>query len=66
MQGEDDLSAFNCRLQGLLWECWQGTGFGELVIESERVRGNGHKIAVTLRGSTSYRFVISEVAVQEM
>lgn len=44
-------------LEKILFQTWQETGFGHVEIDSERI--NQNKIRVIIRGSTHYRFVIS-------
>lgn len=48
---------FQC-LEKILLDAWSETGFGHLEIDSERFRDD--KIRVVIRGSTSYRYVISD------
>lgn len=48
------------QVEKILCETWTETGFGKVTIESERgERGKG-KIQVTVKGSTYYRYHISE------
>ena len=54
----DTIATVFQHVEALLLQCWQTTGFGTLVIESERLHGNGQKIRVLLQGSTCYRYVI--------
>lgn len=51
------------RLETLLLSCWNETGFGKVTIESERIPDD--KIRVFIKGSTHYRFVISDQEVQQ-
>lgn len=51
------------RIESTLLQAWKETGFGHLEINSERIQPN--KIAVTLKGSTSYRYVISDDEVND-
>jgi hypothetical protein len=46
------------RIAQILSETWTETGFGHLEIESERIKSD--KIRVIVKGSTYYRFVLSE------
>jgi hypothetical protein len=46
------------RLLVILLSCWHETGFGHVEIKSERIKRD--LIAVTIMGSTHYRFVISK------
>ena len=59
------IHALHCQIWKLLAGCWQTTGFGRLIIESERIHGKGSKIAVTIRGPTHYRYVINEASVHK-
>jgi hypothetical protein len=53
---------FGCIKEALL-PCWNSTGFGQITIESERIEGG--KIRVMIKGSTHYRFVITEEEIQK-
>lgn len=53
---------FDCFEEELL-PCWSTTGFGQITIESERIEGG--KIRVIIKGSTHYRFVITEQEIQQ-
>lgn len=46
------------RIAHILSETWTETGFGHLEIESERIKPD--KIRVIVKGSTYYRFVLSD------
>ncbi|MBD2209784.1 hypothetical protein H6G27_07830 [Nostoc linckia FACHB-104] len=46
------------RLLVILLSCWHETGFGHIEIKSERIKRD--LIAVTIMGSTHYRYVISK------
>ncbi len=46
------------RIQELLLQTWQETGFGCLSIESERPKSE--KIRITIKGGTHYRYVITD------
>ncbi|NJK70069.1 MAG: hypothetical protein HC941_29405 [Microcoleus sp. SU_5_3] len=50
-------------VESILGDTWQKTGFGCLEIESERVK-NG-KIRVVVKGSTYYRYVITDAEVKK-
>jgi 6-phosphofructokinase len=50
------------RLLVILLDCWRETGFGHIEIKSERIKRD--RIAVTIMGSTHYRFVISKEELQ--
>lgn len=52
------IKEFMDHLERTLLETWQETGFGHLEIDSEKISNN--KIRVILRGSTHYRYVISD------
>ncbi len=51
------------RIESTLLQAWKETGFGHLEINLERNKQN--KIAVTLKCSTSYRYVISDDEVDD-
>jgi len=51
------------RIQDLLLETWQETGFGCLSIESDRPK-NG-KIRIIIKGGTHYRYVITDEEVRQ-
>lgn len=51
------------KIEDILSETWAETGFGEVTIESERERKN--LIRVVVKGSTHYRYLISDEDVQE-
>ncbi|KOR34041.1 MULTISPECIES: hypothetical protein [Planktothricoides] len=50
------------RIQDLLLETWQETGFGCLSIESDRPRTE--KIRIVIKGGTHYRYVITDEEVR--
>ncbi|BAY13559.1 hypothetical protein [Calothrix sp. NIES-2098] len=50
------------RLLVILLSCWHDTGYGHIEIKSERIKRD--LIAVTIMGSTHYRFVISKEDLQ--
>lgn len=51
------------RIEEILLQTWQETGFGHLEVDSERIKND--KIRVTIRGSTHYRYVISDEEVEQ-
>ncbi len=51
------------RLREILLKCWHETGFGHIEIKSERIKRD--RIAVTIMGSTHYRYVISQEELQK-
>ncbi|MEG4508295.1 hypothetical protein QUA81_32480 [Microcoleus sp. F6_B4] len=51
---------FSC-LERLLLETWKESGYGHLEIDTERL--NAKKIQVFVRGSTHYRYIISDQGV---
>ena len=53
------------KIEDFLYETWQETGFGKISIESERAEKGKGKIQVTVKGSTYYRYYISERDVKE-
>ncbi|MFW6296366.1 MAG: hypothetical protein ACOC04_04165 [Halothece sp.] len=66
------LPTYSCDIEGhdlfqrckhILLETWKETGFGHIEIESERISKD--KIRVILRGSTHYRFVITQDEVEQ-
>jgi hypothetical protein len=46
------------RIESLLCQTWQETGFGALTIESERA--SDKKIRIVIKGSIHYRYIISD------
>ena len=50
------------RIQDLLLQTWQETGFGCLSIESDRPRTE--KIRIVIKGGTHYRYVITDKEVR--
>ena len=53
-----NIDEFFKRFEEILLDAWSETGFGHLEIDSERASHD--KIRVVIRGSTSYRYVISD------
>jgi len=53
------------KIEDILCETWEETGFGQVIIESERAEKGKGKIQVTVKGSTYYRYHISDADVQE-
>jgi len=53
-----NINDFFKRFESILLQTWKETGFGHLEIDSERIKQD--KIQVILRGSTHYRYVISD------
>lgn len=53
------------KIEDILYETWKETGFGKVTIESERREHGKGKIQVTVKGSTFYRYHISEEDVRE-
>jgi len=51
-------------IKTLLLETWQETGFGKLTVESERESKN--IIRITVKGSTYYRFFVSDEDVSNL
>ena len=51
------------KIEDILSETWEKTGFGEVTIESEREKKN--LIRVTVKGSTHYRYFITDEDVEE-
>ena len=51
------------QVRKILLETWSETGFGHLEIDSERIKQN--KVAVILKGSTFYRYVIHQEDVEQ-
>lgn len=45
------------RIESLLLETWQETGFGNLEVESDRDKG---KIRVTVKAGTYYRYTFTD------
>ncbi|NER53049.1 MAG: hypothetical protein F6J92_41730 [Symploca sp. SIO1A3] len=52
-----NIDAFFKHFENILLQTWKETGFGHLEIDSERIRQD--KIQVIIRGSTHYRYVVS-------
>ncbi|MBD2547473.1 hypothetical protein [Planktothricoides raciborskii] len=50
------------RIQDLLLETWEETGFGCLSIESDRPKNE--KIRIVIKGGTHYRYVITDEEVR--
>ncbi|OCR01987.1 hypothetical protein BCD67_05770 [Oscillatoriales cyanobacterium USR001] len=53
------------KIEDILSETWQETGFGQVIIESERGKSGKNKIQVTVKGATYYRYHISDADVNE-
>ena len=53
-----NINDFFQRFESILLQTWKETGFGHLEIDSERIRQD--KIQVIIRGSTHYRYVVSD------
>ncbi|WP_341738859.1 hypothetical protein [Microcoleus sp. CAWBG640] len=53
------------QVEKILCETWAETGFGQVTIESEKAERGKGKIQVTVKGSTFYRYHISEEDVRE-
>jgi predicted nucleic acid-binding Zn ribbon protein len=51
------------QVQTILLQTWTETGFGHIEIDSERIRQD--KVAVTLKGSTFYRYVIRQTDIEQ-
>lgn len=51
------------QVRKILLETWSETGFGHLEIDSERIKQD--KVAVILKGSTFYRYVICQEDVEQ-
>jgi hypothetical protein len=60
---ETSVSRVFAKIESLLTQAWQETGYGSLTIESEKISPT--KIKVIIRGSTHYRYVISRDDVQQ-
>lgn len=60
---ENSIPQVFAQIQNLVCQGWQETGFGSLVIESERI--NCKKIRIVIRGSTHYKYVISDEEVEQ-
>ncbi|MFB2921027.1 hypothetical protein [Aerosakkonema funiforme] len=50
------------RIERLLLETWQETGFGCLTVESDRPKDK--KIRIIIKGGTHYRYVITDEEVR--
>ncbi|WP_293131128.1 hypothetical protein [Microcoleus sp. bin38.metabat.b11b12b14.051] len=60
---ETSVSSLFSKIESLLMQAWQETGHGCLTIESEKI--SAKKIKVIIRGSTHYRYVISDEGINE-
>ncbi|WP_293270426.1 hypothetical protein [Microcoleus sp. PH2017_02_FOX_O_A] len=52
------------KIEDILSETWEKTGFGEVTIESEREKKNLIRVT-TVKGSTHYRYFITDEDVEE-
>ena len=50
------------RIESLLLQTWQETGFGCLTVESDRPKDK--KIRIIIKGGTHYRYVITDEEVK--
>lgn len=62
---ENPINQVLSQVEKILSETWKETGFGKVTIESERAEKGKGKIQVTVKGSTFYRYHISEEDVRE-
>ncbi|MEG3899436.1 MULTISPECIES: hypothetical protein [unclassified Microcoleus] len=62
---ENQINKVLNRIEDILYETWTETGFGQVTIESEKAEKGKGKIHVTVKGSTFYRYHISEEDVRE-
>ncbi|HBE19258.1 MAG TPA: hypothetical protein DEG17_23975 [Cyanobacteria bacterium UBA11149] len=53
-----NIDEFFKRFEDIMVDAWRETGFGHLEIDTERASND--KIRVIIRGSTSYRYIISD------
>ncbi|MEG4344247.1 hypothetical protein QUB70_13280 [Microcoleus sp. A003_D6] len=53
------------KIEDILCQTWAETGFGQVTIESEKAERGKGKIHVTVKGSTFYRYHVSEEDVRE-
>jgi hypothetical protein len=60
---ETSISSLFAKIESLLVQTWQETGYGSLTIESEKI--SHKKIQVIIRGSTHYRYIISPEGINE-
>ncbi len=51
------------QVRHILLQTWTETGFGHIEIDSERIRQD--KVAVTVKGSTFYRYVIRQTDIEQ-
>ena len=51
------------QVKTILLQTWTETGFGHIEIDSERIKQD--KVAVTLKGSTFYRYVIRQTDIEQ-
>jgi len=51
------------QLTSILIDTWVETGYGQLVIDSQRI--NQNKILVVIRGATHYRYIISDEEIKQ-
>jgi hypothetical protein len=54
---ETSVNRLFSKIESLLTQAWQETGYGSLSIDSEKISST--KIKVIIRGSTHYRYIIS-------
>ena len=52
------------QIRHLLLSAWCETGYGQIIVDSERI--NQKRICVTVRGSTHYRFVVSNEEIAQI
>ncbi|MDF0552324.1 hypothetical protein [Kamptonema sp. UHCC 0994] len=62
---ENPINQIFGKIEDILYATWQETGFGKISIESERAEKGKGKIHVTVKGSTYYRYYISDRDVKE-
>ena len=53
------------KIEDILCETWEETGFGQMIVESERGEKGKNKIQVTVKGSTYYRYYVSDEDVKQ-
>jgi hypothetical protein len=54
---ETSVSRIFAKIESLLIQAWQETGYGSLTVDSEKISPT--RIKVIIRGSTHYRYIIS-------
>jgi len=62
---ENQINQVFDKIEEILCQTWTETGFGQVIIESERAEKGQGKIQVTVKGSIYYRYYIAAEDVEE-